>query len=137
MTRDLALDDPEVRADLALREQTARDRRDRRGPEGLEQGQDPDGLSPALARLYDSAPDPIVERWPCIEGCGALVDMTAAAIERHVKFSERLVRQGERPLVRRVPCAGCMARADEQRQARRRPHEQRTIAGLEPGKGRP
>jgi hypothetical protein len=137
MTRDAALDDPEVRVDLALRDRTARARSDRRGPAGLDRGQDPDGLSPEIAQLYASTPDPIVERWPCIEGCGALVDMTAAAIERHTKFSERLERRGERPLVRRVPCAGCMARADERRQAQRWPHEQRTIAGLEPGKGRP
>jgi hypothetical protein len=137
MTRDSALDDPEVRADLALRDRTARDRANRRGPAGLDVGQDPDGLSPELARLYASAPDPVVERWPCIEGCGALVDMTTAAIERHTKFSEQLVRQGKSPLVRRVPCAGCMAREDGQRQAQRRPHEQQHMAGMGPAKGRP
>lgn len=98
MTRDPALDDPEVCSDLALRDRTARDRPGRRGVAGLGAGQDPDGLSPALARLYDSAPDPDVENWPCRGGCGRSVGVTQAGVEKLAEANRLLARRGEKPI---------------------------------------
>lgn len=82
------------------------------------------------------SPPAIVERWPCT-GCNELVEVTQEAIDVFAQMNRQLARRGERPLVKRIPCAKCKARDEELAQAQRRPHEQRTIAGLEPGgKGR-
>lgn len=121
MTRDPALDDPEVRADLALRDRTARERANRRGPAGLDVGQDPDGLSPALARLYDSVPDPDVESWPCRGGCGRKVGVPQVAIERLAEANRMLVRRGEKPIGKHevMWCPACRRRDDERAPAQR------------------
>lgn len=109
--------DPEVLADLRARQASEGDRSRTR----------PDGWVPPA----------IVERWPCT-GCNALVDMPRGAIELHAMFNRQLARRGERPLPKRIPCPSCKARDEDLAHAQRRPHEQRTIAGLEPGgKGRP
>lgn len=133
MTRDLALDDPEVRADLALRERTARERSDRRGPAGLDRGQDPDGLSPALARLYDSVPAPVVEHWPCRGGCGTMVGVPREGIEEFDAMNARLraMRQAPVPKTQVMACPNCLRAEDAARQAQRRPHQQRQIPGLQ------
>lgn len=109
MTRDPAIDDPEVRSDLALRDRTARERPGRRGVVGLDVGQDPDGLSPALARLYDGAPDPDVESWPCRGGCGRMVGVPQVAIDRLAEANRMLARRGEKPIARHevMWCPSC------------------------------
>lgn len=109
VTRDSALDDPEVRADLALRDRSARDRPGRRGIVGLDVGQDPDGLSPDLARLYDSPPDPIVESWPCRGGCGQNVGVTQVGLDRLAEANAMLARRGEKPIGRHevMWCPNC------------------------------
>ena len=76
------------------------------------------------------APPRIVERWPCT-GCNALVEMTAEALDVFEQMNRQLVRRGERPLSRRIPCSSCKAREVEQEQARRRPHEQRLLPGAD------
>lgn len=67
-------------ADLRRRDRTSAERADRRVPEGLDRGQDPDGLAPEIRRLYDGKPEPIVEEWPCRTGCGETIGMTKGAI---------------------------------------------------------
>ena len=121
MTRDPALDDPEVRADLALRDRTARERANRRGPAGLDVGQDPDGLSPTLARLYDSAPDPVVEHWPCRGRCGRMIGVTQAGIDRLREANEKLAARRERPIGKHevMWCPACRRRDDERAPAQR------------------
>lgn len=125
MTRE-PITDPEVLADLQLRERTARERHDRRGPDGLDVGQDPDGLSPALAALYDGAPDPDVEHWPCRGGCGRMVGVTQVAVERLAMSNQLLATKRERPIAKHevMWCPDCKRLDDEERAAARRPHEQ-------------
>ena len=72
------------------------------------------------------SPPVIAERWPC-SNCGALVDITPEAIETHAKLSAELVRNGERPLAKRIPCSKCKALEHEARIAARQPHEQREM----------
>ncbi|HKP08298.1 MAG TPA: hypothetical protein VJU58_13680 [Microbacterium sp.] len=121
--------DPEILADLRLRDRTARERADRRGPDGLDVGQDPDGLSPALAALYDSRPDPEVESWPCRGRCGRMVGVTRVAIERLAKSNRMLASKRERPIGKHevMWCPDCKRADDEARAAARRPHEQREL----------
>lgn len=135
-------DDPEVLADLRLRDASERDRtrsspvhcecghhvRDHHGTSGVCMAPIGEGEYCSCEQYSRGggpiwSPPAIVERWPCT-GCNALVEMTADAIELHAKFSDRLVRRGERPLVKRIPCASCKAREDQDELARRRPHEQ-------------
>lgn len=89
-------DDPEVLADLRLRDRTARERADRRSVAGLDVGQDPDGLSPALAALYDGAPDPDVESWPCRSG--RMVGVPRVALDRLKQANELLKARRDRPI---------------------------------------
>jgi hypothetical protein len=125
--------DPEVHADLRLRDQTARERADRRGVEGLVDGQDPDGLSPRLAALYSSAPDPIVEHWPCRGGCGTLVGVTKVGIDEFDAMNRRLRSMRQEPMAKHkvMWCPACKRRDDElaqlQHDAKRRPHEQQAM----------
>jgi hypothetical protein len=67
-------------ADLRRRDRSLSERADRRVPEGLDRGQDPDGLAPGIRKLYDAPREPVVEQWPCRTGCGATIGMTASAI---------------------------------------------------------
>lgn len=138
MTYDSDLD-PEVLADLHLRDRTARERADRRGPAGLDVGQDPDGLSPALAALYASVPDPDVESWPCRGRCGRMIGVTQAGVDRLKAWNKRLAARRERPIGKHgvMWCPDCKRRDDELAQAQRRPHQQQQIAGFDAGKGRP
>lgn len=150
MTRLPGLD-PEVRADLALRDASTRDRsrsslvccdecehhvreHDMASGQCLATGCECQGFVRGGGPTW--SPPAIVERWPCT-GCNELVEVTQEAIDVFAQMNRQLARRGERPLVKRIPCAKCKARDEELAQAQRRPHEQRTIAGLEPGgKGR-
>ena len=88
----------------------------------------------------DAAKVEFVEHWPCARGCGAMVGITAETSEAFAIMNAKLVVDGKRPIAKlsAIPCAACKRAEDAAEQARRRPHEQRTIAGLEPGgKGRP
>ena len=152
MTRDIALDDPEVRADIAQRDASTRDRsrsslvncddcgdhvRDHDFASGQcnAPGCDCQGFVRGGGPTW--SPPAIVERWPCTS-CNALVDMPQDAIDVFQQMQRLCARQGQRPLPRRVPCEACKRAEALADQARRRPQEQRTIAGLEPGrKGRP
>lgn len=134
--------DPEVLADLRLRDRTARERADRRGPDGLDVGQDPDGLSPAIAKLYDSAPDPDVEHWPCRKRCGAMVGVTEVALDAFETNNRRLVQMRLQPMGKHevMWCPDCRRRDDElaalQRGARG-PGSQTELAGAAPREERP
>lgn len=87
----------------------------------------------------DAARVEFVEHWPCAKGCGAMVGITREASEAFAIMNAKLVVDGQRPIAKiaAVPCPACKRSDDERQQAQRRPHEQRTIAGLQPGKGRP
>lgn len=125
MTRE-PITDPEVLADLALRERTAHERADRRTPAGLEPGQDLDGLSPSLAKLYDAAPDPIVEHWPCRGDCGTMVGVTKVGVDEYAAMNRRLrsMRQEPVPKSKVMWCPDCKKRDEELAQMARRPAEQ-------------
>lgn len=105
MTRDYPLD-PEVAADLALRDRTERDTTRTRG----------DGT-------YDWRPPAILESWPC-RGCGELVGMPAEAIDAARTCNRKLVAAGDKPLSKRelAVCEPCRAReriAERERDQRR------------------
>lgn len=72
--------DPEVLADLQLRESTVRERGNRRS-----------------APMPSWSPPAIVGQWPC-KVCKRPVDVPDAAMERFEAFSAALVRRGEQPL---------------------------------------
>ena len=113
--------DPEVLADLRARERAGDDRtRSRR----------------ARNPWADAARVEFVEHWPCAKGCGAKVGITAETAEAFAIMNAHAVTTGQRPIakVNAIPCETCKRADDAAEQARRRPHEQRTIAGLEPGK---
>ena len=137
MTRD-PITDPEVLADLRLRDRTSRERADRRTAPGLNAGQDLDGLSPELAALYDGAPDPIVEHWPCRGRCGRMVGVPKVALER-LEDANRMLPRRERPIGKHevMWCPDCKRADDEARAAQRRPHEQTEIASAAPADERP
>lgn len=151
MTR-FAEHDPEITADLRLRADSERDRtrsslvccdecehhvRDHDLASGQcnAAGCECDGFVRGGGPTW--SPPAIVERWPCT-GCNTLVEVTQEALDVFAQMNRQLARRGERPLAKRIPCASCRARDEELAQAQRRPHEQRTIAGLDAGgKGRP
>ena len=117
MTRLPGLD-PEGLADLRRREASEGDRTRTR----------------ETAQAFgDPAP---VEHWPC-RGCGTLVGIPQAALDAFEALDRIARKRDGRPLARTIPCEACKRKDDALVQAQRRPHEQRTIAGLEPGKGRP
>jgi hypothetical protein len=124
MTRFPGLD-PEILADLRAREQSVDDRaRHRR----------------VRNPWADAARVVFVEHWPCAKGCGAMVGITQEAVTALTILNGQLAVERQRPIAKAqaVPCEVCKRADDAAEQARRRPHEQRTIAGLEPGgKGRP
>lgn len=131
--------DPEVLADLRLRERTARERKDRRGPDGLDVGQDPDGLSPAIAALYEISPDPDVEHWPCRGGCGRMVGVPQAGVDGLAQSNRQLAARRDRPIGKHevMWCPDCKRREDEERAARLRPHEQSELREAAPVETRP
>ncbi len=141
MTRD-PITDPEILADLRLRDRTARERADRRGPYGLDVGQDPDGLSPAIAALYASAPDPDVEHWPCRKGCGRMVGVTSAGIEAFESCNRKLKAMRQDPIGKHqvMWCPDCKRVDDEMAALQRGPRgpgSQTEIAGAGPPEQRP
>lgn len=118
MTRLPGLD-PEVLADLRAREASENDR---------------DRMRETALAFGDPAP---IEHWPC-RGCGAMVGIPQAALDAHAALDRLARKRDGRPLARTIPCDACKRKDDELVAAQRRPHEQRTIAGLAPGgKGRP
>ncbi len=139
--------DPEVLADLRARDASERDRsrvspvlcecghhvRDHHATTGV--CMHPTGDDYCRCEQFARAGGPswsppvIAERWPC-SGCGALVDVTAEAIELHATFNRQLAKRGERPLAKRIPCGDCKRREDEERAARMRPHEQTELAAV-------
>ena len=88
----------------------------------------------------DAARVEFVEHWPCRGRCGQMIGITAETVEAFAILNGEAAVRGDRPIskLEAACCPACKRREDYERQAQRRPHEQRTIAGLEPGgKGRP
>lgn len=105
--------DPEVLADLQLRDASERDRGRTR----------PLGWSPPV----------FVEHWPC-KGCGALVGMTKESLDVHAMFNRQLASKRESPLPKRGCCDDCKTRDEDLARmqadaaaAARRPHEQKPL----------
>lgn len=147
MTRDLALDDPEVLADQRLRAASERDRarsslvtcecghhvRDHHATTGLCMASDDDGTRrcEGFARAGGPtwSPPVIVERVPCAKGCSTIVDVLDSALAAFEAVNASLRKRGERPVAKAhgFICDACKREGDELEQTRRRPHEQREI----------
>jgi hypothetical protein len=105
--------DPEVHADLRLRDSSEGDR--------------------TRTRTVAYAPPVFVEHWPC-KGCSVMVGITREVLDTHAMFNRQLVKRRESPLPKRAQCDDCkrrdedMARMErEAKEAARRPHEQREM----------
>jgi hypothetical protein len=115
--------DPEVLADLRLREQSERD--------------------PSRSRVDPTAwTEPaIVEHWPCRGGCGTMVGVTREAIDALASSNAMLARRREAPIAKTkvVWCPPCKRRDDElaamQREARR-PMRQTEPPGTSPARSK-
>lgn len=85
--------DPEVLADIELRDRTRRERPN------------------ASAALYAWTPTPDVEHWPCRAGCGRMVGVPQEALDAAITFDRQLARTNEPPLNRAkiVFCSTCKA----------------------------
>jgi hypothetical protein len=103
--------DPEVEADIALRERTVRERR----------GMSETGFAEAIR---EAATPRIVDQVPCRGRCGGLCDWTAEAEEQFAMFNRELLRRREAPLdkTRIVFCQACIDRAAPIRATEARKH---------------
>lgn len=163
MTRDRALDDPEIRADLAFRDASERDRtrtslvhcdecRHHVKAHDLASGQcnAPGCECQEFQRGGGPtwSPSRIVERQPCAMGCGAIVDVLEAALDAYEAVNVLLRKRGQPvPKAKAFICDACKRRDDdlvqgqrEVERARRRPHHQTAMTGFErpeAAKGRP
>jgi len=93
MTREYEMD-PEVAADIALRNRTMRERRH-------------------AAETPAWQPQPIVAQWPCrAAGCTNAVEVTPDALERLDVFNRELKRRNEEPLdTNKIAiCSDCQAK---------------------------
>lgn len=108
--------DPEVRADLELREQTTRDRTRSRS-----------------TRIYDWRPPVFVENWPCsVPNCDGEYPVESDAVERLEIFNAQLMRKGERPITKSEIgyCESCRAEYKRTAPERRRAQVDRMADGI-------
>ncbi|MCA1833019.1 MAG: hypothetical protein ABR520_11155 [Mycobacteriales bacterium] len=152
MTRDLALDDPEVRADIAHREASRRDSTRSSLVDCDECGCHVKAHDLASGQCNTPAcdcqefqrgggptwsPPAIVERHPCAKSCGTIVDVPQEALDAFEAVNVLLGKRGQSvPKSKGFICDACKRRDDELVAALRRPHQQQHL-GLAPGKGRP
>lgn len=133
MTRE-PITDPEVLADLRLRESSERDRTRsslvtcecghhvRSHPGGgccEECGCDEYARAAKPWNPFAVEDDAIVEHWPCRGGCNTMIGVTAATVENLALANRKLAARREVPIGKHQVCPDCKCR-DEQLAAMQR-----------------